>query len=136
MPSNTLNTVESIVADVRVMLLDKVRPYRYEDVEVLTGLNTALLEARRLRPDLFVTRYHNEVPSYQEVTGEPFCIEPQFRLAFVFGATAHALMRDDEDIQDERANSFLAKFHDLLVGVRPSPLRGGTPGPQKAGGKE
>ena len=124
-----LTTVEDYVGDVRTILLDKVQPYRYSDDELLVALNTSLLEARRLRADLFVHRWGSEVPYYDAVTGEKVPIEPQFRLGFVYGIVAHALLRDDEDVQDARANSFLDKFHDILVGVRPSPVRGGTPAP-------
>lgn len=126
---SALNTVDSLISDARTLLLDKVRPYRYEDPELIVALNTSLLEARRLRADLFVTRYGNEVPFYGAVTSEPFCIEPQFRLAFVFGVCGHALARDQEDVQDARANTFRDIFHDLLVGVRPGRIAGGTPGP-------
>jgi hypothetical protein len=122
-----LNTVSSLIADVRTLLLDKVQPYRYTDPELLTALNTALMEARRLRADLFVTRWGNDVPFYGAISGEQFCVEPQFRLGFVFGVCAHALLRDDEDVQDARANGFLSKFHDILIGVVPGPIAGGTP---------
>lgn len=127
-----LLTVEGYVKDARVIMLDLTQPYRYSDIEILVGLNTALLEARRLRADLFVTHYGNDVPSFDEVSGEVVPIEAQFRLGMVYGIVAHTLMRDDEDVQDTRANSFLDKFHDILVGVRPSPLAGGTPGPGNA----
>ena len=124
------NSVQAILTDVRTFLLDRRRPYRYSDEELLTALNASLLEARRVRADLFVTRYGNEVPSYDAVTSEPFCMEPQFRMAFVYGTTAHALARDDEDVQDVRANSFLAKFQAGLLGVIIPPVTGGTPGPK------
>lgn len=127
MSQSPLNTVQSLIDDVRTLLLDKLQPYRYTDTELLTALNTALLEGRRLRADLYVTRFGNDVPFYGAVSGEQFCIEPQFRLAFVYGVAAHALLRDDEDVQDSRANGFLARFTDTLIGVRPSPIQGGTP---------
>lgn len=123
-----LNTVQSLINDVRVLLLDNVFPYRYSDDELMVGLNTALLEARRLRADLFVTRWGNNVPYYAKPTGEPFCVEPQFRLAFVYGTAAHALLRDDEDVQDVRSAGFLTRFHDILSGtVFMKPVSGGTP---------
>lgn len=124
------NTVEAILTDARTFLLDRRRPYRYSDDELLVALNAALLEARRLRADLFVTRWGNKVPSYHAVTSEPFCIEPQFRMGFVYGVTAHALMRDDEDVQDLRANTFLAKFQATLIGTVVPGVQGGTPGPK------
>lgn len=125
-----LNSVAAIISDVRTLLLDQVQPYRYEDSELLTALNTSLLEARRLRADLFVVRYGNAVPYYGAVTGEAFCVEPQFRLGFVFGTAAQALLRDDEDVQDSRANTFMGHFREILTGVKPlmMPRGAGTPG--------
>lgn len=129
-----LNTVQSVLDDVRTLLLDKVQPYRYTDDELMVALNTCLLEARRLRADLFVTRWgSNSVPYYAKPTGEPFCIEPQFRLGFVYGTCAHALKRDDEDVQDERAASFANQFYYILGVPPPAPVRGGTPNAPKKG---
>lgn len=129
-----LNSVQSYIDDVRTLLLDKVQPFRYTDDELMTAFNTALLEARRLRADLFVTRWGSRVPYYAAPSGEEVCIEPQFRLGFVFGVCAHALLRDDEDVQDGRANTFLSRFHDILVGVKPTAIQGGTPNAKKQGG--
>lgn len=130
-----LNTVQSLIDDVRVLLLDEIQPYRYEDESLLTALNTCLLEARRGRADLFVTRWGgNTVPYYGAVTGEPFCMEAQFRLGFVYGTCSHAVMRDQEDIQDERAATFMQQFYHILGMGAPPPLRGGTPNaPRKQG---
>jgi len=135
MAQSPLNTVQSLIDDVRTLLLDKTQPYRYTDPELIVALNTSLLDARRLRADLFVTRFGNEVPFYGQISGEQFCVEPQFRLAFVFGVAAQALLRDDEDVQDTRANDFLARFNDVLVGVKQGSVQGGTPNAkQKQGG--
>ncbi len=131
----TLGTVENYIADARVLLLDKVRPYRYEDDEVLQGLNLVLLEVRRIRPDIFITRLGNEVPFYLEVNATPVPIEPQFRMALVFGMVSYTLMRDDEEIQDSRVNTFYDKFHNILTGVRQrsfptnAPSNSGGPAP-------
>lgn len=128
-----LNTVQSLIDDVRTLLLDQVQPFRYADNELMVGLNTALLEARRLRADLFVTRWGaNTVPYYAQPSGEQFCIEPQFRLAFVYGTAAHALTRDDEDVQDARATSFLNRFYHMLGASIPPAIQGGTPDAKKA----
>lgn len=127
-----LNTVQSLIDDVRVLILDETQPYRYDNESLLVALNTCLLEARRGRADLFVTRWGgNSVPYYGEVTGEPFCMEAQFRLAFVYGTCAHALKRDEEDVQDERAALFEAQFYHILGMAPPMPLKGGTPSPKK-----
>lgn len=123
-----LASVADYIKDVRVMLLDKIQPYRYGDDELLVAFNTALLEGRRLRADLFVSKYGSRVPSYDSVSGNEVPIEPQFRLAFVYGTAAHALDRDDEDIQDTRAATFRAHFESMLCGVQRTPIRGGNPG--------
>jgi hypothetical protein len=129
-----LLTVNDIIADARTLLLDTIGPNRYTDQELLVGLNTALLEIRRVRADLFLGHYKGHVPKFNNNDGETIHIEPQFRLAIVYGTLAHALMRDDEDVQDARANAFESKMIRLLVGspLQIAALQGGTPGPQNA----
>jgi len=129
----SLMTVEQMIKGVRNLMLDKIRPYRYSDTSLIAALNIALNEARRLRPDVFVQRYGIEVPQYDQVNGEIFPIEAQFRLAIEYGVAGHALLRDEEDIQDARANTFLANFENMLTGRRPRiPIEGGTPSPRAA----
>lgn len=131
-----LLTVQDIISDARVLLLDEIGPNRYTDSELLVGLNTALLEIRRIRADLFLGRYKGHVPKFNNVDGETIHIEPQFRLALVYGTLSHALMRDDEDIQDQRSNAFEAKMIRLLVGspLQSAMLTGATP--QAPGGQK
>lgn len=126
-----LMTVDSMIKGVRTLLLDKIRPYRYSDISLIAGLNLALLEGRRLRPDLFIDRYGIEVPQYEEISGAVIPVEAQFRLAFEYGVAGHAMMRDQEDLQDQRSSIFTAIFENMLVGRRPTiPLEGGTPTPK------
>ena len=132
MSDEALSTVEDYVKDVRVLLLDRIEPYRYKTPEIITAFNLALLEGRRLRADLFAGKERMHVPSYTADSTEEVPIEGQFRLAFVYGTAAHTLLRDDEDVQDERANSFMAAFYNMLCGERPRPIAGGTPGPKSA----
>lgn len=134
-----LSTVEGMITGVRVLLLDKIEPFRYSDHSLLAALNIALNEGRRLRPDIFIARYGVEEPAqYAEISGEQIPVERQFLLAFEYGVAGHALLRDEEDIQDSRANTFLANFERILVGQRAFiPVQGGTPSPhnkQQGGG--
>jgi hypothetical protein len=124
-------SVQDYITDVRTIILDKTPPFRYDDDSLVTALNVAMLEIRRLRPDLLVCKYHTRVPQFMAVSGEIVPIEPQFRLGVVYGIAAHALLRDEEDVQDSRANTFLERFHDILVGIRPAPIQGGTPTPEQ-----
>ena len=130
-PQTTLETVSDYVTDIRTLLQDKVQPYRYDDPSLLTAFNVSLLEARRLRPDLFVYMHHEKVPSFKVVDTSQVNIEPPFRLAFVYGSASHALARDQEDVQDQRSNLFMQTMEDILMGTRRTPIQGaGTPAPQ------
>lgn len=133
MATSALETVEDYITDVRTLLLDETAPYRYDDASLLVAFNVAILEARRLRPDLFVFTHHDKVPFFTAVNTTEFEMEPQFRLGFVYGICGHALARDQEDIQDSRAATFMTAFRNILVGVKPPPITGGeTAGNQKA----
>ena len=127
-----LESVSDYVQDARTLLLDRIAPYRYSDISLLVALNLALLDGRRIRPDLFVYRHGNQVPSYSQVDGQRVPIEAQFRKAFVYGMVAHALARDQEDVQDQRSNSFLNVFYSILAGSGMAMIGGGTPGPKQA----
>ena len=48
-----LDTVQDYVSAARVLLQDTVAPYRYSDADMIAELNLAILEAKRVRPDLF-----------------------------------------------------------------------------------
>ncbi len=124
---SALDTVADYISDARTLLQDTIAPYRYDDPSLLVGLNVALLEARRVRADLFVFREHDKVPYFDAVNTKPVHFEHPFRL--VYGLCGHALARDQEDVQDARSASFMRIFYEMLVGVR---VPGITP-PQQAG---
>lgn len=118
--SSALDTITDYINDGRVLLQDTLSPPRYDDTSLVTAMNVTLLEARRIRPDLFV--YHKRedgapgVPYFQANDGSKLRMEEQFRLAFLHGMIAHALERDQEDIQDARAATFMAIFNNILTG--------------------
>lgn len=116
--NTTLDTVQDYLADARVLLQDTIAPYRYDDPSLLTALNVALLEGRRLRADLFVfnDRDGGIVPNYTVNDNSVVPIEQQFRLAFLHGLIGHAIERDQEDLQDERAVWFLNVMANILTG--------------------
>jgi hypothetical protein len=119
MPSTALSTIDDYIDDGRTLLQDTISPYRYSDTSLIVAMNVALLEGRRLRPDLFV--YNKAcgptgVQSFQDKDGTVLVMEEQFRLAFLHGMVAHALERDQEDIQDARAAAFMGIFNAILVG--------------------
>lgn len=114
----TLDTVVDYISDARTLLQDTIPPYRYDDDSLLVALNVTLLEARRIRPDLFVFHRHGRVPSFGIVDADELEIEAPFRLPLVYGLCGHALARDQEDVQDARATGFMRIFYDMLLGVR------------------
>ena len=135
-PFGVLDTVQDYLSDARTLLQDTVQPYRYDDPSLLVAFNTTLLEARRLRADLFVYSHGTEkMPAFTANNATEVDIEYPFRLAFVFGMVAHALMRDQEDISDARATGFMTAFNSMLTGTGaaaimspPGKNGGGPPG--------
>lgn len=102
-------TVAEYIRDTRIILQDTlVGAYRYSDDELVLGLDMAIREARRLRPDMF--RY-NKLPKY---TGEPVTTEVEvdeaYASAIVYYMAGNAQIRDAEENQDARATVFLNKF--------------------------
>lgn len=126
-----LDTVQDYIGDVRTLLQDIISPYRYDDPSLLVALNITLLEMRRLRADLFVYNRHDRFPSYTAVNSEQIHLEHAFRLPLVYGIVAHALARDQEDVQDQRATVFMNIFNNLLLGTRHAPFAAPKPQPQK-----
>jgi hypothetical protein len=133
----TYNTVADYIQDARILLQDRVPDYRYEDPSLLTALNVTLIKARQIRPDFFVynLEVNGQVQHFDKIDDTYVDIEPQFRPAIVHGICGHALERDQEDVQDIRASTFLQQFHGQLTGGRAGPIAGGSgPNPQQGGG--
>lgn len=107
----TLETVADYVSDARVLLQDTIPDYRYEDLELVVALNVVIDDTRRIRPDLFLgdgtTTKFGDIPSFTAVDNTPVAIEKGFRYAILLGLVAHAIARDQEDVQDARATSFM-----------------------------
>jgi hypothetical protein len=133
----TYNTVANYIADARILLQDVVPDYRYDDPSLLTALNVTMVKTRQIRPDFFVydLEHNGQVQHFDEVDDTYVDIEPQFRPAIVHGICGHALERDQEDVQDIRASSFLQQFHSQLTGSAGGRITGGSgPNPQQQGG--
>jgi hypothetical protein len=126
-----LDQVQDYISDTRTILLDTVAPYRYDDPSLLVAFNVTLLEARRLRADLFVYAGPT-VPFYAANDATPVPMEPPFRLALVFGTVGHALTRDQDDVQDARATVFMGLFYNILLGTRGAGIQAGRSTPPPA----
>jgi len=108
-----LDTVGKIVDFSRVLLQDTLEPYRYLTADLIANLNTALLDARRLRPDLFLYT-STDVPFYT-ATSEVVDIDQQYRMALVYYIAGYAQLRDEEDVQDARAGAFIDRITSTLT---------------------
>ena len=109
-----LDTVADYVSEARVLLQDQVVPYRYADNELVTGLNLAFLEGRRLRPDLFIV---NAIPSFTDADSTTVKLDEQYRVAFLYYVCGNAQMRDEENTQDARSADFMQKFTAKLLSL-------------------
>jgi hypothetical protein len=113
MPAVGLNTVADFVAQARVLLQDTLaNAYRYSDIELVQSLNLAMIDARRLRADLFLER---DVPMYTAADTTVVDIDDQFRMAFLYYVVGNAQLRDEEDTQDERAVGLITRFTSQLL---------------------
>lgn len=111
----TLDTVQKVITECRVLLQDTVAPYRYAENELIEALNIAVLEARRLRPELFLNGF-SSLPSYSAGT-DAFSIDPMYRPSFIYYVAGRAQLRDDEPSQDQRATVLMNKFIAQLLSI-------------------
>lgn len=109
----SLDTVGKITDYARVLLQDTLEPFRYPTANLIENLNVGLLDARRLRPDLFLYT-STDVPSYS-ATSETVDIDQQYRMALVYFVAGHAQLRDEEDVTDARAAVFIDRFVTMLT---------------------
>jgi hypothetical protein len=115
MPATALTTVADYVAQARVLLQDTLaNAYRYSDIELVQSLNLGMVEARRLRADLFLGR---DVPIYTANDVTPVVIDDQFRMALLYYVVGNVQLRDEEDTQDQRALALITKFTTQLLQV-------------------
>lgn len=108
-----LDTVGKITDYARVLLQDTLEPFRYPTADLINNLNAGLLDARRLRPDLFLYT-PTDVPSYS-ATSEIVDIDQQYRMALVYYVAGQAQLRDEEDVTDARAAAFIDRFTTTLI---------------------
>jgi hypothetical protein len=104
-----LDKVSDYLTEARVLLQDKVVPYRYPDIDLIANLNQGLLEARRLRPELFLWDKMSAVPMYSATT-DPVAFNQQYRVSLLYYIVGRAELRDQENDEDQRAAALLGKF--------------------------
>jgi hypothetical protein len=104
----TLDLVSDYITEARRLLQDQVAPHRYPDADLIEALNIAVLEARRLRPELFIGRF-NALPQVVS-PDQPLVMEPMYRPSFLYYMVGRVELRDSEDTKDSRASALMNKF--------------------------
>ncbi|MGI9136760.1 MAG: hypothetical protein ACR2JS_06845 [Candidatus Nanopelagicales bacterium] len=114
-----LDTVQDYVDRARTLLLDTYEGgYRYPTEDLVEALNMGILEARRLRPDLLQGYFRTSLPDFSTSDmSATVPIDPQYRVAFVYYICGQAQLRDDENVQDSRAVTFLNKFTSQMLTI-------------------
>ena len=112
-----LDTVQDYVSAARVLLQDTVAPYRYADADMIAELNLAVLEAKRVRPDLFFEyRGKRPYPTFVALTDAvPF--EDVYRPALTYYLVGKCTLRDEEDTDDKRGMGMVQKFTAQLISL-------------------
>lgn len=114
-----LDTVQNYVDRARVLLQDTIAPYRYPDSDLVSALGLAVLEARRLRPDVLQSYLRTTLPDFDTAhMSAAVPIDPQYRIAFLYYIVGHAQLRDDENNQDSRAAVFMNKFVSQMLTIQ------------------
>lgn len=110
-----LDTVADYVSAARILLQDTVdSPYRYPDSDLVLALSLGLSEAKHIRPDLFLGQ---TLPTYtvSDTTAVP--MDETHRVPLLYYMVGHVQLRDDEEVQDQRAAAFLTMFTAKLTSV-------------------
>lgn len=114
-----LETVGQYLEEARRLLQDEVAPYRYPDDDLVDALNIGLMEAKRIRADLFLPLFDIPWvdPSGTIDTTTPVTLDAMYRSTLVYYLVGRMQLRDDEPTVDQRAAGLLQKFTAQLLTV-------------------
>lgn len=112
-------TVGDAIAEARAILHDTTEQvYRYTTADLYAYLNNALLETRRVRPDLFRAYLGTDTPEFAPGDeGEAFPIDAMYFTPVVLYIAGTAELRDDEFTVDARAVTLMQQFAAKLLMV-------------------
>jgi len=118
-----LETVGQYLEESRRLLQDEFTPYRYPDDDLIDAMNIGLMEARRLRPDLFLPLF--EIPWFDPTKSspdsdlnKPVTLDPMYRSSLVYYIVGRMQLRDDEPTVDQRAAGLLQKFVGQMLTIQ------------------
>ncbi len=111
-----LATVGEYVAEARVLLQDNMSPYRYSDTSMKMALALALLQMRKMRPDIFIgVTAPSLTPSSADTVSLP--IDEVYRLPLLNFMAGYVQLRDEEGGSEQRASMFMNAFATQIMGV-------------------
>lgn len=112
-------TVGDAIDQARTLLHDRnAQLYRYSTADLVSYLNNGILEARRIRPDLFRAFIGLPIPQFTaDDLAENFPIDFMFFPQLVFYITGFAELRDDEFAVDNRAVTLMTQFTTKMLTV-------------------
>lgn len=115
-----LDTIGQYLEEARRLLQDEVVPYRYPDDDIVDALNIGLMEARRVRADLFLPLF--DIPWVNPGggtidTATKITFDPMYRSSLVYYVVGRMQLRDDEPTVDQRAAGLIQKFTAQLLTV-------------------
>jgi hypothetical protein len=112
-------TFQQIIDEARVILNDQVidsnTVTRYTEAQLLGYIRQAVIEARRVRPDLFMSNLTAAFPPFAVTDTVP--VPEEYHLCLSDYAAHRAELRDDEFAVDGRASTLFQKFKSGLMGV-------------------
>ena len=112
-------TFQSIIDEARVLLndeaMDESTVTRYTATQLLGYARQGLVEARRVRPDLFLSNLTGAFPTYTVDYTVP--MPEEYHVCLADYITHRAELRDDEFAVDGRASALYQKFKAGLMGV-------------------
>jgi len=111
-----LSTVGEYVSEARVLLQDTVSPYRYGDPTLKIALAFALLQVRKMRPDVLLGV---TLPNLTSVSEDSVVVplDDTYRMALINFLVGYALLRDEEGGSEQRASMFMNAFATQLMGA-------------------
>ncbi len=113
-----LDLISDYITEARRLLQDQTVPYRYPDADLIAAMNIATMEARRVRPDLYMVQARTlTVPSFANLS-DAVAMDYQYRPSFVYYLVGRMALRDDETEEDQRATVLMNKFIAQLLSVQ------------------
>ena len=115
-------SIDDLITRVRQILQDQAaEAYRYPTEDLVDALNDGIQETYRLRPDLFIGKFGDELPEIprdlNDYTEVLFPLPALVFTALVDWTIGRIQARDDEDGNAQRAAAFMTSFAQKLVGT-------------------